>query len=75
MYICICKAVSERRIGDTVAREGVTSFRELRQRLGVGTVCGRCAPAARDCLHARLADSCPAATSGRDPDPLVAATG
>ena len=53
MYVCICNAVTEKTIHDTVA-EGSTTIRELRQRLGVGASCGRCTPCARDVLHYAL---------------------
>ena len=62
MYVCICNAVTEQDIHDTVA-EGLGSMRELRERLGVGACCGRCASSARDVL--RNASSVP-------PQPMAA---
>ena len=53
MYVCICNAVTEKDIHDTVA-EGSSSMRELRERLGVGACCGRCASCARDVLRDAL---------------------
>ena len=53
MYVCICKAVSERRIGKLVA-EGVTSLRELREQTGLGTNCGKCVPQAYQLLRDTL---------------------
>lgn len=53
MYVCICNAVTERDIGCAVA-EGCDSLRELREQLGVGAGCGRCASCARDVLHESL---------------------
>lgn len=50
MYVCVCKAVTDRDIRDAVA-EGATTLRDLRRTLGVSTGCGRCAPCARDVLE------------------------
>jgi bacterioferritin-associated ferredoxin len=56
MYICVCKAVSDKRIARVVA-EGVTTLKELRERTELGTGCGKCVPQAyqllRDALEAR----------------------
>ena len=56
MYVCICKAVSERRITRAVA-EGATTLKELREATGLGTGCGKCVPQAyqqlRDALEQR----------------------
>jgi len=56
MYVCICKAVTERRIARAVG-EGVTTLKELREATGLGTNCGKCVPQAyqqlRDALNAR----------------------
>jgi bacterioferritin-associated ferredoxin len=56
MYICICKAVTEKRIARAVG-EGATTLKDLRERTGLGTNCGKCVPQAyqllRDSLDAR----------------------
>lgn len=56
MYVCICRAVSEKRIVRAVA-EGATTLRDLRERTQLGTGCGKCVPQAyqllRDTLDAR----------------------
>lgn len=54
MYVCICKAVSERRISQAVG-EGVTTLKELRERTGLGTNCGKCVPQAYGLLRDTLA--------------------
>jgi bacterioferritin-associated ferredoxin len=41
MYVCICKAVTEREI-QSCLHDGADSFERLQDRLGVGTCCGRC---------------------------------
>lgn len=51
MYICVCKAVTERQVKQAV-KDGAASLRDLRQCLGVTEDCGRCAKAALDCLRA-----------------------
>ena len=53
MYICICRAVSDRKIRRAV-EGGVTSLRELQQLHGLGTGCGKCVPAAKQCLDKAL---------------------
>lgn len=56
MYICVCKAVSERRIGKAV-EAGAVTLKDLREATGLGTGCGKCVPAAyqhlRELLDAR----------------------
>jgi bacterioferritin-associated ferredoxin len=46
MYVCVCKAVSDRKIRQAVDG-GVCTLKGLKDRLGVGSVCGRCVPEAR----------------------------
>ena len=58
MYVCVCRAVSDRKIRQAVAA-GACSVRELKDGLGVGSVCGRCVPEARqliaECRHQQTA--------------------
>lgn len=42
MYVCICRAVTDREIREA-AIDGARSVRDLRNRLGVASGCGRCA--------------------------------
>lgn len=49
MYICVCNAVTERDIDGAIAA-GCCSLRQLREELGVGACCGRCASCAREKL-------------------------
>ena len=53
MYVCICKAVSEKRIGRAVA-EGATTLKDLREATGLGTNCGKCVPQAYQLLRDTL---------------------
>lgn len=50
MYVCLCKAVTDRQIRECVG-EGARSMRDLRQRLGVASQCGKCAGCARELLQ------------------------
>ena len=49
MYICICRAVTDRDIRAALDK-GACTMRELRQRLGVCSDCGKCGPHARKLL-------------------------
>lgn len=53
MYVCICKAVSEKRIARAVG-EGATTLKDLRERTGLGTNCGKCVPQAYALLRETL---------------------
>lgn len=52
MYVCVCNAVTERDIDGAIAA-GCCSLRQLREELGVGACCGRCAT----CARAKLKDA------------------
>ncbi|MGB0955162.1 MAG: bacterioferritin-associated ferredoxin [Panacagrimonas sp.] len=58
MYICICKAVSDKRIRRAVAN-GACTVRDLARETGLGSGCGKCVPAAREVLAASLNDGAP----------------
>jgi len=53
MYVCICKAVSERKIASAVS-EGATTLKDLREATGLGTGCGKCVPQAYQLLRDTL---------------------
>lgn len=53
MYVCLCKAVTDKAIRQQV-EEGACSMRELKQNLGVGTQCGKCVCQASEILDAAL---------------------
>ncbi|WP_334107762.1 (2Fe-2S)-binding protein [Methylobacillus sp.] len=50
MYVCVCRAVTDRQILQA-ARAGASSLKDLRRELGVGMECGQCASCARQCLR------------------------
>lgn len=61
MYVCVCRAVTERQILDAVSN-GARTLKDLRRELGVSSECGQCAAAARLCLdeaRRRLASESP----------------
>jgi len=49
MYVCICKAVTDKQIRRAAAA-GVDNLYELRERLGVASGCGSCAHLAESIL-------------------------
>jgi len=49
MYVCICRAVTERQI-ETAIAQGARTVRDLRNELGIVDECGRCAVCALECL-------------------------
>lgn len=60
MFVCVCKAISDRQIRRAVREDGVTSLRELARFKGLGTCCGKCVPQARQLLGEELS-SCSSA--------------
>jgi len=50
MYVCICKAVTDKQIRRAAAR-GVDNLYELREALGVASGCGSCASVAEAILR------------------------
>jgi len=50
MYVCVCKAVSDRQIRQAI-RDGAGQFRTLQRELGVCTGCGKCAPQVHSLLR------------------------
>ena len=53
MIVCICNNVSDRKIR-TAVQDGVTSMRELRAELEIGTCCGKCHISAKQVLRSCL---------------------
>jgi len=49
MYVCVCKAVTDRQIHEA-AQGGARTLGDLRRQLGVTMDCGRCAACAHECL-------------------------
>ena len=53
MYVCICKAVSEKKVLRAVDA-GATTLKDLREQTGLGTGCGKCVPQAYQLLRDTL---------------------
>lgn len=53
MFVCICKAVSDKAIKQAIA-DGASSMRELKNLLDVGSQCGKCVCQAQQILHNEL---------------------
>lgn len=49
MYVCVCKAVTERRIRQEVLN-GATDYDQVQERLEVGVCCGQCQDATREVI-------------------------
>ncbi len=55
MYVCMCKAITDKQIIDAVDN-GLQNFDEIQNDLGVGTNCGACREYAQELVSERLAD-------------------
>lgn len=65
MYVCLCHQVTDDEIRRLVRDDGVHTLRELGERLGVATQCGKCAGCAREVLReARREAICAASPPG-----------
>lgn len=53
MYVCICNAVTDKAI-KLATNMGVSSMKDLRHSLNVGTECGRCSSCAKKLLKEYL---------------------
>lgn len=49
MYVCVCNAITERQVRESVAA-GASTLADLQAELGVATCCGCCAETAHDYL-------------------------
>lgn len=43
MFVCLCKAVSDRRVRELVG-SGIRTLQAIEEASGAGTVCGACLP-------------------------------
>tara|TARA_R100001443_G_scaffold108599_1_gene119189 strand:+ start:48783 stop:49010 length:228 start_codon:yes stop_codon:yes gene_type:complete len=57
MYVCLCKAVSDKAIKQNIA-SGACTMRDLKTNLGVGSQCGKCVSQASTILHNELVKQC-----------------
>ena len=50
MYVCICRQITDKQIRQR-CEEGVTTFSELRNEMGLASDCGRCGRYAREIFN------------------------
>ena len=55
MYVCLCNGVSDGQIREAIF-EGCCSYKEVREQLGVGTQCGKCACLAKQITRDTLGE-------------------
>ena len=56
MYVCLCKAVTDKQIREAVDN-GVHNITQLQETCGAATGCGRCLEVAQELIDERLADT------------------
>lgn len=54
MFVCLCHNVTDGQIRQAMREQGIASLREVREHLGVGSQCGRCAQCARQVIATEL---------------------
>ena len=64
MYVCVCQAVTNKQISATIA-QGATTFKDLRDSLGVATCCGKCSKDVRSQLRQECGNGKGCACAGR----------
>ncbi len=55
MYVCLCHGVTDGQIREAIY-EGCCSYRDVRDSLGVGTQCGKCACLAKQVVRDTLGE-------------------
>jgi bacterioferritin-associated ferredoxin len=56
MYVCLCKGITDSQIRAAI-EDGASSFKEVRNTLGVASQCGKCGILTREILRETLLDS------------------
>ncbi|MBF9001312.1 (2Fe-2S)-binding protein [Vibrio nitrifigilis] len=51
MYVCLCHAVSDKKIRQLAVEQGVTDIRGIKKCTALGTQCGRCVRQAKEILE------------------------
>ena len=56
MYVCLCKGITDSQIRAAI-EDGASSFKDVRNTLGVASQCGKCGILTREILRETLLDS------------------
>jgi bacterioferritin-associated ferredoxin len=56
MYVCLCKGITDSQIRAAI-QDGASSFKDVRNSLGVASQCGKCGILTREILRESLQDS------------------
>ena len=56
MYVCLCKGITDSQIRAAI-EDGASSFKGVRNTLGVASQCGKCGILTREILRETLLDS------------------
>ena len=56
MYVCICHGITDKAIKQAVLEDGVGNMRQLKQKLGAGTQCGKCVHMAKTIIDNTIID-------------------
>jgi bacterioferritin-associated ferredoxin len=56
MYVCICHGITDLTIKQVVREDGVGNMRQLREKLGVGSQCGKCVQMAQSMIDSVIID-------------------
>ena len=56
MYVCLCHGITDKAIKQAVYEDGVGNMRELKQRFGVGSQCGKCIQLAQSIIDDTIID-------------------
>lgn len=56
MYVCLCKGITDSQIRAAI-EDGASSFKEVRNKLGVASQCGKCGILTREILRETLLES------------------
>lgn len=51
MYVCLCHAVSDKKIRKLVTEQGVTDIRGIKKCTALGSQCGKCVRLAKEIIN------------------------
>lgn len=57
MYVCVCRAITERQVREAVG-QGLNTVRDLRNQLGLASECGKCIRCAQGIIK-ECSNTCP----------------